>query len=334
MAIHRTSMAPGRRTFAERAGPGRRLDRLALPLDRAIGDAALRSVPVRAGRPAVADGRLVAGARSSRLFLFDDARAMVPAVARAYGRDPLPAVGRSLCPGETEAARLRHNAAAPFADLCCDALAELDALALLTGAGTLVELDAAVADAVDDWQTDPGTVVLPPPSLSRQLDAARGALEVAFAHVAAVDPGSDTFERLAAVTGDLVGALAGVVRRRVRPGWRVRRDGGGALVAAAGAIERVSAAVHDRRRDLGTAGHRLDQAARVRGDRYAVAFAVAARVQQVLVLAGSIAGWLAEADDTVATADERARWRAAAAAVSERFERTRRAVESVIPIAP
>ncbi|HSS01223.1 MAG TPA: hypothetical protein VLM79_29395 [Kofleriaceae bacterium] len=218
-------------------------------------------------------------------------------------------------------ARVHNDACVPLTHWVCDGLAELDAVAVLLGYTRLGELDAAVAGAMDDWQTHGGEEVERVARLAPAVDAVLAEL-VGLCRDATPDDA-------AALVAPIV-AVAEMMR------------GGGASRAALGlppsplgdALRVLDAAIHGYRDELVALGAAIDRAAGANGaggDRMAVALGIAARMQQVAVIAHAITGWIDRRGPATAA---QARWRRAGAAIEQVFAGSLAGVRRLVPLPP
>jgi hypothetical protein len=222
-------------------------------------------------------------------------------------------------------ARVHNDACVPLTHWVCDGLAELDAIAVLLGCTRLSELDAAVAGALDDWQTHGGEEVQRVPRLAP-------AIEAMLAELVRLCRAAASGDAALALVAPIV-AVADLMR------------GGGASRAGlelppsplGDALRVLDAAIHEYRDELVELGAAIDRAdgaggtAGADGDRMSVALGIAARMQQVAVIAQAIADWIARRGPATAA---QARWRRAGAAIEQVFAGSLAGVRRLVPLPP
>jgi hypothetical protein len=287
---------------------------LGWPIAGALRIRALAAAPVRDDRPRIAEGVLRAGAAAA---LWDDARAIAPILSAAYASEPLQ-VARAAPSVEQ---RAHNDACVPLTGWVCDGLAELEAIALLLGCARLDELDAAVADALDDWQTHGGGAV---PRVARLAPAISDVLVALEAQCARGASGNAAL----AVVAPILGLVE--LMRRAGPAAALPER---ALNGAPG-LARASAHLHAMldgyRGELARLGAAIDRAAGT-GDRIAVALGAAGRMHQVAAIAAAITAWI---DGPGAANAAQVRWRGATAAIEQRFVASLAGVRRLVPLPP
>ncbi len=300
-------MIPGRGGKLE-ALP-RRLESLSRAIDAQILAAA--QVPSREERPFIDEDGLNAGEPRSNALMVLDAMALTPITAAAYRNDPLAIADAEIEP----ALRHRHDACVPLTHWVCDAMAELDAFAILLDCPQLGALDAAIADALDDWTLHGKREPLEP-----RLATSIGETLVAIHDLLAAGEPSEA-----------------VVPAMVALSELMRGGEGTARTVATGALERVALAAERTRRliathrhHLATLGAAIDRATGT-DERIELALGIAARIDQVAVIAGAIAAWLPDSDEGP-LALAHGRWRRAAVTIAATFAQTLAGVHALVPL--
>jgi hypothetical protein len=247
--------------------------------------------------------------------LWQDARAIVPILGAAYTQEPMQ-VARAAPAVDT---RAHNDACVPLTRWVCDGLAELDAIAVLLGCTKLGELDAAVASALDEWQTHGGGDVPRVPRLTPAIDAVLGELSALCRAGASGDAALAVVAPIVALIDmmRMVGADGAAVEFAPSP-----------LGAAAGSVR---TALHDYREELCELGAAIDRAIGEGGDRIAVALGIAARMHQVAVIAAAIAAWIDRRGPATAA---QVRWRAAPVAIERVFAGSLAGVRRLVPLPP
>jgi hypothetical protein len=289
---------------------------LARPIAGALRARAIAASTARDGRPRVVDGALIGGAPGAAARLWDDARAIAPILGAAYAQEPMQVTRAAVSPQ----ARARNDACVPPTHWVCDGLAELEAIAILVGCVRLGELDAAVADALDDWQTRGGDAVPRVPGLVPAIDEALGALCALCERGAAGDAALAVIAPILALTE---------LMRSAEPADGPLPLGEAPLARTAAGLREVLGVYRAQLEALGAA---LDRAAGEGGDRIAVALGVAARAHQVAAVAGATAVWIDAGGGPVTAAQTR--WRGAAALVEQAFAGTLAGVRRLVPLPP
>lgn len=309
--MNRESQVGSRRRRLAAEG-SRRLAALGRPLAEALRARAIAALPFGEEEAGANRDKLVSGARD--LFSYG-ANTIASVLGPAYEHEPMK-VARAAASVD---ARVHNDACVPLTHWVCDGLAELDAIAVLLGCTRLGELDAAVARALDDWQTHGGEAVQRVPRLEPAIDAVLTVL-VRLCRDAA------SGEAALALVAPIV-ALA-----------QLMRAGGAGRAASelppspvADAVRALNAAIHGYRAELVALGAAIDRAAGATGDRMAVALGIAARMNQVAAIAQAITGWIDRRGPTTAA---QARWRRAAAAIEKVFAGSLAGVRRLVPLPP
>jgi len=285
-------------------------------LGRAIA-AALRAHAIAAApggdrRPRIHGGELVAGS-AAQLWL--DARAATGIFETAYRMEPMQ-VARAA---ESVALRAHNDACVPLTHWVCEGLAELEAIAVLLGCARLGELDQAIANTLDEWQTSGGRDVPRVPQLAVAIDAMLAELSALCTRGAS---GDAALEVVAPII-ELIEMM------------RIAEPGRPIAVLARDPIARVTAALRvvlcGYRSELVALGAAIDRACREQGDRLAVALGVAARANQIAEIAAAIAAWIGRPGPATAA---QVRWCKAAAAVEQVFAGSLAGVRRLVPLPP